>query len=147
VCAALVYLPFDHGHLTGSDEYGVYASTEALVEHGDLAVGPGLHLFAGRDGRFYSIFAPGQSILAGPFYLVGAWVEEHVPADALRRQVAMPGRRDRWRGRVAGSLQGPAAVAAAQVRTSTDGPSPPTTSTWTRTSGVTRISCRPSIAR
>jgi len=40
-----------------------------------------------------------------------------------------------------------AAVAAAQVRTSMDGPSPPTTSTWTRTSGVTRISCRPSVAR
>lgn len=85
VCAALVYLPFGHGHLTGSDEYGVYASTEALVERGDLAVGPGLHRFAGRDGRFYSIFAPGQSVLAVPFYLVGAWVGEHVPADAISR--------------------------------------------------------------
>lgn len=85
VCAALVYLPFSHGHLTGSDEYSIYASTASLVEEGDLAVGRGLHRFAGRNGRWYSIFAVGQSLLAVPFYLVGSAVEDSVSAEALAR--------------------------------------------------------------
>jgi hypothetical protein len=74
-CAALVYLPFCHGHLTGSDEVGVFMTTKSMWEDRDLSIGPGQHVFEGRDGRRYSIFAIGQSLLALPFYAAGdlAW--------------------------------------------------------------------------
>ena len=78
-CAALVYLPFCHGHLTGTDEVGVFVTTKSLWEDGDLAIGPGNHVFEGRDGRLYSIFAIGQSVLALPFYAVGDLAYRSLP--------------------------------------------------------------------
>src|SRR5258705_9362789 len=61
--AALAYLPFDHCHFTASDELGVFDPAVALYTHGTLAVPSGVHVFWGRDGRLYSHFAIGQSVL------------------------------------------------------------------------------------
>jgi hypothetical protein len=97
-CAALVYLPFCHGHLTGSDEVGVFLSTASLWERGDLAIGPGQHVFEGRDGRRYSIFAIGQSLLALPFYAAGDVAEQILPREWLSRAVGrtLEGMADTW---------------------------------------------------
>jgi hypothetical protein len=65
--AALAYLPFNHCHFSGTDETGVFDPALSLYTHGTLAVEPGMHIFPGRDGRNYSHFAIGQTILALPF--------------------------------------------------------------------------------
>ncbi|MBW2315465.1 MAG: phospholipid carrier-dependent glycosyltransferase [Deltaproteobacteria bacterium] len=89
VCAVLFFLPLARGHFSGSDELGVFATTEALYRHGTLATGgAGLaHDYPGRDGRRYSVFAPGQSVLALPFYGAGAALKTVVPADVLARAI------------------------------------------------------------
>ena len=69
--AALAYLPFNHCHFTSTDETGVFDPALSLYTRGTLAVEPGMHIFAGRDGRFYSHFAIGQTFLALPFIAVG----------------------------------------------------------------------------
>jgi hypothetical protein len=69
--AALAYLPFNHCHFSGTDETGVFDPALALYTRGTLAVEPGMHIFPGRDGRSYSHFAIGQTILALPFIAVG----------------------------------------------------------------------------
>ena len=65
--AALAYLPFNHCHFSATDETGVFDPALALYERGTLAVEPGMHIFAGRDGRHYSHFAIAQTVLALPF--------------------------------------------------------------------------------
>ena len=86
-CFALLYLPFNHGHLSGSDEVGVFLSTRSLYQDGDLAIGPGKHNFEGRDGKRYSIFAVGQSVLALPFYAAGDLAERALPPEWVRRGI------------------------------------------------------------
>ncbi len=71
VVAALAYLPFNHCHFSGTDEMGVFEPAQELYLRGDMAVEEGKHRFAGRDGRIYSHFAIGQSILVIPFLAVG----------------------------------------------------------------------------
>jgi hypothetical protein len=65
--AALAYLPFNHCHFSATDETGVFDPALALYQRGTLAVEPGMHIFAGRDGRYYSHFAIAQTALALPF--------------------------------------------------------------------------------
>jgi len=89
VCATLLLLPFARGHFSSSDELGVFATTEAVYRHGRLATeGAGLaHDYVGREGRRYSVFAPGQSLLALPFYALGAGLEAALPEETLARAI------------------------------------------------------------
>jgi hypothetical protein len=66
---------FHRSELVGSDEVGVYQQTAGLARRGDLSMPPIIHTYAGRDGRLYSHFAVGQSVLALPFYALGSVIE------------------------------------------------------------------------
>ncbi|HKA15783.1 MAG TPA: hypothetical protein VKH41_12245, partial [Myxococcota bacterium] len=85
--AALAYLPFDHCHFSATDETGVFDPALALYTRGTLAVEPGMHIFAGHDGRSYSHFAIGQTILALPFIAVADAVSRAVGAERLRAAI------------------------------------------------------------
>ena len=87
VVAALAYLPFSHCHFMGSDETGVFLPARALYTDGSMAISPGQHIFEGRDGRHYSHFAIGQTLLALPFVAVGESLSRLVPEHALRRVI------------------------------------------------------------
>jgi len=83
LCAFLAYLPFFHGHFMGTDERGVYLTTESLYERGSLEVPSGQHRYVGRDGNTYSHFALGLSLLTLPLYAAGDAAEHTLP-DAWR---------------------------------------------------------------
>ena len=85
----LGFLLFHRGYFASTDEVGVYETTRAILERADLAVPPGPHSFPGRDGRIYSHFAIGQSLLALPFYAVGRIADATLP-DAVRTALAGP---------------------------------------------------------
>jgi 4-amino-4-deoxy-L-arabinose transferase-like glycosyltransferase len=86
--ASLVAL-LGRGHFLGTDEIGVYQQTRSLWERGDLAVGPINNTFAGRDGRWFSQYGVGQSILVLPLYGTGK-VAERVLPPAWRAALAGP---------------------------------------------------------
>lgn len=87
----LFFLLFNHGKFTTTDEAGAYETTRALYENGDLAVPPVRHSFAGRDGRRYSQYAIGQSVLALPFYGLGRLARATLPDPWI---VSLAGPRD-----------------------------------------------------
>jgi len=87
VVAALAYLPFDHCHFSATDETGVFEPALSLYTRGTLAVEPGMHIFAGRDGRYYSHFAIGQTILALPFIALADAVTRAVGPERLRAAI------------------------------------------------------------
>jgi hypothetical protein len=82
--ATLAYLPFNHCHFSGTDELGVFEPAERLYRDGELSVEAGMHRFRGREGRIYSHFAIGQSLLVLPLLAAG---------DALGRALPPAGRR------------------------------------------------------
>jgi hypothetical protein len=82
--AALAYLPFSHCHFSASDERGVFEPARSLVLRGNLAIGPGQHVFRGRDGRLYSHFAIGQTLLVLPLAAAGEAAARLVPENVLR---------------------------------------------------------------
>ena len=69
--ATLVYLPFNHCHFEGTDEVAVLSTARALYTEGDLAIDPGKNIEQGWDGRFYSFYAVGQSVLVLPLVAIG----------------------------------------------------------------------------
>lgn len=85
LAAFLAYLPFFHGHFTGTDETGVYLTARALYETGGFEVREGPHRFAGRDGRTYAHFAPALPLLAVPLYALGDLAAHTLPATWLAR--------------------------------------------------------------
>src|SRR5262245_8542038 len=86
--AALAYLPFDHCHFSGTDETGVFDPALSLYSRGTLAVEqPGMHIFRGRDGRYYSHFAIGQTLLALPFIAIGDAFARAVGPDRVRAAI------------------------------------------------------------
>lgn len=86
----LAYALFHTGHLQGTDEVSVYETTRALYERGSLSVPQHQGAYAGRDGRLYSIFSVGQSLLALPFYGLGAALRDVLPAAAARALAGPP---------------------------------------------------------
>ena len=76
-CVLVVGLAILHrGHFVSTDELGLYFQTRALAENRSLAVPPRLHMAAlGPDGRGYSPYTIGQSLLAVPFHVAGRVVE------------------------------------------------------------------------
>jgi len=85
--AALAYLPFSHCHFSATDETGVFDPALSLYTRGTLAVEPGMHIFPGRDGRHYSHFAIGQTMLALPFIAVGDALRHALGAETLREAI------------------------------------------------------------
>lgn len=97
-CASfLFFLLFQHGHFKGSDELAVYEMTRSLYERGDLAVPPLRHTEVGVDGRRYSYFAPGQSLLALPLYALAAPTRALLPQSFTRAIAGPPNRRGVYR--------------------------------------------------
>ncbi len=85
--AALAYLPFNHCHFSATDETGIFDPAFALYTRGTLAVEPGMHIFAGRDGRYYSHFAIGQTVLALPFIALADAITRALGPEALRAAI------------------------------------------------------------
>lgn len=81
---ALFYLATTRGHLVGSDEVNIYQTTRSLFERGDLAVGFTRNVAMGPDGRYYSLYNAGLSLLALPFYALGSAVEVGLEAAGMR---------------------------------------------------------------
>lgn len=79
LCFLCFYLIFHHGSFAGSDEIGVYYTTQSLYERGDLVVPPIRHAWKGSDGRTYSQYAIGQSLLALPLYAAAELAEAALP--------------------------------------------------------------------
>jgi hypothetical protein len=82
--ATLAYLPFNHCHFSGTDEMGVFEPAERLYLAGELSVEAGKHRFRGRDGRIYSHFAIGQSLLVLPLLAAGDLFGRALPPAAER---------------------------------------------------------------
>ncbi len=75
---------FNHGHFIGSDEVAIFEMTRSIAEKGELAVPALQHTAPGRDGRRYSFFSPGQSVLALPLYFLGDAAQHVLPLDWRR---------------------------------------------------------------
>ncbi|MFN8516342.1 MAG: glycosyltransferase family 39 protein [Chloroflexia bacterium] len=80
------YLLTLSGHFYAVDEETLYVQTESIVERGTIALPRGawgMVLSPGSidsDGPAYSIFPPGQSVAAVPFYLLGRALTPLFPA-------------------------------------------------------------------
>jgi hypothetical protein len=96
-CVLVVGLAILHrGHFVSSDELGLYFQTRALSENQSLAVPPRLHMAAvGRDGRSYSHYTIGQSLLAVPFHAAGRAIEPFLSEGARRALEGKLGQRSR----------------------------------------------------
>jgi hypothetical protein len=85
---ACFYLLTSPGHIPSPDGTLMYLVTEGLVERGSPALrdeGEGWsfwHTELGTDGRRYSIYGLGPSLLAVPFYLVGRGLEAIAPEES-----------------------------------------------------------------
>ena len=79
-----LFAVFNHGHFIGSDEVAIFEMTRSIAENGDLAVPAMQHTAPGADGRRYSFFSPGQSVLALPLYLIGRTAQNRLPTDWQR---------------------------------------------------------------
>jgi hypothetical protein len=96
LAAALAIL--HRGHFMSTDELGVFFQAQSLAREGTLAVPARVHLsFPGRDGRSYSQYVVGQSLLAAPFHSLGALVAGGLGASA-KRTLAGPIGAQSWQG-------------------------------------------------
>jgi len=99
----LLLVPFQRGHFESSDELGVFETTRSLAERGNLDIPAITHTYVGPDGRSYSQYAVGQSILALPFYGLGSILDRVLPESLSR---AMAGQGHRLRGKhLGGSVE------------------------------------------
>ncbi|MFO7524058.1 MAG: hypothetical protein R6W68_01260 [Ignavibacteriaceae bacterium] len=86
---AALFIVLGNGRISGSDGEAMYQVTRAMAEHGRVSVPPGAvppveivlvestdstipYTLTGRDGRTYSKYGLGQSLVALPLYLLGA---------------------------------------------------------------------------
>ena len=89
-CASfLFFLLLQHGHFKGSDELAVYEMSRSILESGDLAVPALRHTEVGADGRRYSYFSPGQSVLALPLFALATPLRTVLP-DSWTKALAGP---------------------------------------------------------
>ncbi len=71
-----IYLMSGAGHFFSTDHVAVYLVTESLLERGELALpGPMNDSLQGPDGKHYSMFGVGQSLVAMPLYILGKTVD------------------------------------------------------------------------
>ncbi len=71
----LLYMFTASGHMYVQDERTRFDVTRAIIEHGTLAIERGDGDIA-RNGKLYSKYGLGQSLLAVPFYAVGRIVQK-----------------------------------------------------------------------
>ena len=78
-----LYLLTMGGHLYSPDEEIMFRTTQALAEHGSLAIEPlvGFATKQGADGREYAQYGIGQPLLAIPFYYMGKLLYTAFPTD------------------------------------------------------------------
>lgn len=93
----LFFLLFHHGHFKGSDELAVFEMTHSLYTRGDLAVPALRHTEVGADGRRYSYFSPGQSVLALPLFGAASLARTVLPDSWSRALAGPPNRRGAYR--------------------------------------------------
>ncbi len=108
-CASFFFfLLFHHGHFKGSDELAVFEMTRSLYERCDLAVPPLKHTEVGIDGRRYSYFSPGQSVLALPLFALATPLGAILPDVWIRGLAGPPNQRGPYRfgGEVEATLVG-----------------------------------------
>jgi len=80
VVTALVYIVFTYGGVRSPDSEVVFRTAEALATNHTFGLPKELRgmksfgLPAGEDGRYYSIFGPGESVACLPFVEVGLWL-------------------------------------------------------------------------
>lgn len=77
------------GHLYSPDEEVMFRTTEAIVQHGTLAIEPmamGFGTKSGRDGQQFGQYGIGNSLAAIPLYLTGTVVNSDamLPGDTIR---------------------------------------------------------------
>jgi hypothetical protein len=82
IVTLIVYVLFSYGGIRTPDGEVVFRTAEALATNGTFAVNDriqGLTRFglpAGKDGRYYSLFGPGQAVLAVPFVELGLLIDK-----------------------------------------------------------------------
>jgi hypothetical protein len=78
-----VYLLTMSGHTYSPDEETMLAASWSLVETGSLAVHPSESwvLTQGVDGKYYSVFGPGQSVAAAPWVAGGLLLGNLFPGE------------------------------------------------------------------
>lgn len=89
VFSSLVYVSTATGYLVYGDDVSMLSVTQAFIEHRGVDVPPDTPgAKPGRDGRFYSKYGIGQSVLALPFLVVGLVLDQ---LDTQRALVDTPG--------------------------------------------------------
>jgi hypothetical protein len=79
------YIASAKGTLSFGDDVSMFRVTRSIATEMSVAVPadtPGVK--RGVDGRYYSKFGLGQSVLGLPFYLVGAFIQDHYSNPVLR---------------------------------------------------------------
>jgi hypothetical protein len=71
LCFFVFFAGLTHGHFKTSDEWIVYEATASLWDTGRPSVHSRPFAHRGADGRVYSQYMLGQSLLAMPFFLIG----------------------------------------------------------------------------
>jgi hypothetical protein len=88
-CTVAVALSILHrGQFLSTDEIGVFLQTRSLATEGSLAIQKLPNSYAGRDGRIYSQYTIGQSLLALPLFQVARLLQPLLP---LRVRLAIAG--------------------------------------------------------
>jgi hypothetical protein len=79
-CTVALGLSILHrGHFLSGDEIGVFFQTRALATEGSLAIPRLPNSYRGADGRIYSQYTVGQSLLAIPLFQIAHVVEPWLP--------------------------------------------------------------------
>ena len=89
-CTVAVALSILHrGHFLSTDEIGVFLQTRSLATEGSLAIQKLPNSYKGRDGRIYSQYTIGQSLLALPLFQVARLLQPLLPL-RVREAIAGP---------------------------------------------------------
>ena len=95
---AVFLLVFHRGHFMSSDELGSYFQTRSIARSFSLEIPDSVHMaFVGRDGRSYSHYAVGQSLLAAPLDAFGHVIDPWL-SPSVRRTLAGSGGLKTWHG-------------------------------------------------
>ncbi len=81
-----LYLATSPGHFFSTEEVAVYETGKAIVEDGNLEI-PAIQDGVPRNGKWYSIYEPGQAVASIPLYVVGS-VTESVSSPAVESYLA-----------------------------------------------------------
>jgi 4-amino-4-deoxy-L-arabinose transferase-like glycosyltransferase len=82
---SLFYIATARGTMTFGDDISMLRVTRSVATQASFAVQPDTpRSTRGIDGRYYSKYGIGQSVLGVPFYLIGAFVAKHYSDPHLR---------------------------------------------------------------